>query len=431
MKKYIESNKLLTRAKKVTPLGAQTYSKSFRYFPEGVSPTFVKKAKGCIIHDVDGNKFIDFICALGPITVGYKDKKVNKSIIKQLNKGISFSIQSEVEVKLAEKLIQCIPGAEMVRFLKNGSDATTAAIRLARAFTKKSMVAVSGYHGMHDWYIGSTNNRLGIPKEICDLTVNFEYNNLDSIRDVFGKYKNQIAAVILEPIQGLGPNKDYLKALKEIVHDNGSVLIFDEVVSGFRYALGGAAEMYNVIPDLSAFGKGMGNGLAISVVSGRKDILSQIENGVFISTTFGGEALSIAGALEVINILSKPNTFDHFWKMGKIMKEGLIKLIEKYDLKGIVVFSGLEPHCGVLFNGYNNLNYLEINTIYSQTMIENGILTVGINNISLAHKEVHIRKFLKAADKAFSKIRLAINIGTTEGIIYGKNVNPVFKRNIN
>jgi len=408
MKIYDKSNEMLARAKKVTPLGAQTYSKSSRYYCEGNAPAFIDRGEGCYVYDVDGNKYIDFVCALGPITIGYNDKRINEAVIQQLNKGIIFSQQTEAELLLAEKVTEVIPCAEMVRFVKNGSDATTAAIRLARAYTNRELVAVSGYHGMHDWYIGSTVNNKGVPKAVCDLTKSFEYNNISSLRDLFEKFPNQIAAVILEPIQGDGAKEGYLQELKELTEKNGAVLIFDEVVSGFRYALGGASELYNVKPDLVTFGKGMGNGLPISAVAGKADILKLIEKGVFVSTTFGGEALSLAGALKTISILEEENSYKHIWELGEIMLTGLKELVKKYNLEDVIKVTGLAPHCGVSFEGIGSLTYLDINSVYSNVMTENGILTVGINNINLSHTKNDIEMFLDAAESQWLLLKLLL-----------------------
>lgn len=430
MKNYNKSNELLARAKKVTPLGAQTYSKSYRYYCEGSAPAFIDKGEGCYVYDVDGNKFIDFVCALGAITIGYNDERVNQAIIEQLNRGILFSQQTEVELLLAEKITEMIPCAEMVRFVKNGSDATTAAIRLARAYTNREMVAVSGYHGMHDWYIGSTVNNKGVPRAVCELTKSFEYNNIASIEDLFNSYPDQVAAVILEPIQGDGPNDGYLQKLKELSGKNGAILIFDEVVSGFRYALGGASELYNVKPDMVTLGKGMGNGLPISAVAGRADILKLIEQGVFISTTFGGEALSLSGALKVTSILEEENTYKHIWELGEMMLVGLQKLVKKYSLEKVISVKGLAPHCGLSFEGAGSLNYLDINTVYSSVMTENGVLTIGINNINLSHTKEDVETFLKASEKAMKAIKTAIDNDSITSFITGGKVDPVFKRNL-
>lgn len=430
MTNYKKNNELLKRAIEVTPLGAQTYSKSYRYYCQGDSPSFIDRGEGCYLYDVDGNKFIDFVCALGPITIGYNIEEVNNAIKEQLEKGISFSLQAEVEVELAEKIIEIIPCAEMVRFVKNGGDATTAAIRLARAFTGRDLVALSGYHGMHDWSIGSTENNKGIPKKVSNLTKTFEYNNIKSLEELFKQYPDEIAAVILEPIQANGPKDDFLQKVRQVTEENGAILIFDEVVSGFRYALGGASELYGVVPDMAAFGKGMGNGLPISAVAGKKEIMEQIEEGIFVSTTFGGEALSMAGSIAALKILEKPGAYDYIWKLGTMLKEGLENLIKKYELEEVILVSGLPPHCGVEFEDVGSLDYLDINSIYSQAMIHNGIITVGINNINLSHTEKEINAYLDAAEKAMVDIKKAIEQNSTEGILIGKKVNPVFKRNI-
>ncbi len=430
MSSYEKSDELLKRAVKVTPLGAQTYSKSYRYYCQGDSPSFIDRGEGCYLYDVDGNKFIDFVCALGPITIGYNVEEINDAVKAQLDKGISFSLQAEAEVELAEKIIEIIPCAEMVRFVKNGGDATTAAIRLARAYTERDLVALSGYHGMHDWSIGSTENNKGIPKAISDLTKTFEYNNIESLEELFNRYPDEIAAVILEPIQANGPKDDFLQKVKELTHKHGAVLIFDEVVSGFRYALGGASEYYGIVPDMAAFGKGMGNGLPISAVAGKKEIMKQIEEGIFVSTTFGGEALSMAGSLAALEILEKPGVYEHIWNLGTILKEGLEKLIDKYELNDVILVSGLPPHCGVEFEDVGSLDYLDINSIYSQAMIHNGIITVGINNINLSHTEEEINAYLKAAEEGMINIKKAIEQDSIEGILIGKKVDPVFKRNI-
>lgn len=430
MDKYEKSKKLLERAVEVTPLGAQTYSKSFRYYPIGNAPSFIEKGEGCYLYDVDGNKFIDFVCALGPITIGYNIKEVNDAVIEQLNKGISFSLQGEVEVILAEKLTEIVPCAEMVRFVKNGSDATTAAIRLSRAFTGRDIVALCGYHGMHDWSIGATENNRGIPEDVSKLTKKFEYNNIDSVKELFEEYPNQIAAIILEPIQANGPKDGFLDELRKLTEENGTILIFDEVVSGFRYALGGASELYGVTPDLVAFGKGMGNGLSISAVAGKKEIMHLIEEGIFVSTTFGGETISMAGAIAAINILSQDGAYDKIWDLGSKMDEGLKKLVEKYQLHDVIIVSGLPPHCGVEFEGIGSLDYLDIASIFYQTMVDNGILTVGINCLNLSHTEKEIDKYLEVSEKAMIEIKKAIEQDSTEGILKSGKINPIFRRNI-
>ena len=425
---FERSDELLERELKVSPLAAQTYSKSYRYFCRGTAPSYMDHGEGCFIYDVDGNKFIDFICALGPVTVGYNDPTVNKAVIDQVNKFASGTLQSELEVELAERLCEIIPCAEMVRFVKNGGDATTAAIRLARAYTGRDKVLMSGYHGMHDWSIGASANNKGVPKAVCELTINFTYNDLE---DLESKLKaNEVAAVILEPIQSNGPKDGYLEGVRELAHKYGAILIFDEVVSGFHYALGGAQEMFGVSPDLVAFGKGLGNGYPISAVAGRKDLLEQIEQGVFISTTFGGDSIAMAAALATLDILSRPGFYDHITKIGTMMRDGIQERIDKYDLNDVLSVSGLPAHCGVAFEGHGSLSYLDIQSVYSQTMLQSGILIFAIYFLNSSHTEKEVQTYLDATDKAFSLIRKAIDQDSVDDILVGGKVDPVFKRNI-
>lgn len=430
MQSFKKSQELLGRELKVSPLAAQTFSKSYRYFCNGIAPSFMDYGEGCYIYDVDGNKFIDYMCALGPITVGYNNPKVNEAVIKQVKKFSSGSLQSELEVQLAEKLCQIVPCAEMVRFVKNGGDATTAAIRLARAYTGCDVVLMSGYHGMHDWSIGASANNKGVPKAVSELTKNFTYNDLNDVKSKLEQYKGKVAAVILEPIQSNGPKDGYLQALKDLTHEYGAIFIFDEVVSGFRYALGGASELYGVTPDLAAFGKGMGNGYAISAVAGKKELLQQIEQGVFVSTTFGGDSVPMAAALATIEILEQPGFYEHINKIGKMQLEGVAKLIEKYSLQDVLSVSGMPAHGGVSFEGYGKLSYLDIQSVYSQTMIENGILVFAIWNLSGSITEKEVKMYLDATDKAFALIRKAVDADSVDGILRGGKVDPVFKRNI-
>lgn len=428
MQNFEKSEILLARELKVSPLAAQTYSKSYRYFSRGFAPSYMDHGEGCYIYDVDGNEFVDFMCALGPVTVGYNEPAVNEAVIKQVNKFASGSLQSELEVELAEKICEIIPCAEMVRFVKNGGDATTAGIRLARAYTGKDIVLMSGYHGMHDWSIGISENHRGIPEAIRKLTVSFLYNDLEDLEEKL--QKNEVAAVILEPIQGDGPKIGYLEGVKELAHKYGAILIFDEVVSGFHYALAGAQELYGVSPDLVAFGKGMANGYPISAIAGRKDLLKQIEEGVFVSTTFGGDSIAMAAALATIKILEQPGFYDHIVKIGTILRDGIQQRIDKYDLRDVLAVSGMPAHCGVSFEGYGSLDYLDIQSIYSQTILQNGIFQFAIYFLNLHHTEKEAKIYLDATDKAFSQIRKAIDQNSLEGILEGGKVNPVFKRNI-
>lgn len=431
MRTFDKNNALLERAVKVSPLAAQTFSKSHRYFIPGQSPMFIDRGEGARLYDVDGNEYLDFICSLGPITLGYNYPAVNQAVMEQLNRGIVFSTQAPVECELAEKLVEVIPCAEMVRFVKNGGDATTSAIRLARAFTGRERVAMCGYHGMQDWSIGASANRRGVPKAVCELTKTFTYNNLASLEALLDAHPDEYAAVILEPIQSNGTTAEFLQAVVDLAHKHGALAIFDEVVSGFRYAIGGGGEYYGVTPDLASFGKGCANGMPISFVAGRKDVLSLIEQGVFISTTFGGDAISMAGALATIKEMQEKDVIGHAWALGTILHDGLEALVKKHGVEKAVSVSGLAPHCGVAFDDVGSLDALDIQSVFAKLMLENGVLCQAITNISFSHTEQDVQIYLHAAEAAFIEIRRAIDADSVEGILPdGIRVNPVFKRNI-
>jgi glutamate-1-semialdehyde 2,1-aminomutase len=424
--KFKKSNELLIKARHLTPLGAQTYSKSYRYYVAGHAPLFLERGKGSKVWDIDGNKYVDFVCALGPVTVGYANSKINRAIKQQLKKGITFSLPHPISVKLAEKLTQIIPGAEMMRFLKNGADATFAAVKLARAFTNKELILMCGYHGMHDWSISVSENNAGVPINIRENTLLFEYNNMVQIEELFSKHKDKIAAVILEPIQANGPEDGYLEFLRRLTNDNNTLLIFDEVVSGFRYALGGAAEMFQVIPDIIAFGKGMANGMPLSVVAGRHEIIELIESKrVFISTTFGGETLSMASAIKTIEILEK-NSFKGMWKLGDLMFDGLKSQIIRYGLEDVCEVLGLSIHCGPIFKNYKGLDKFTFASIFNIELVKHGILSVGINNINLSHSKADIEQYLTAADSGFKSIKQFLM--SEQRYPYDTKIDPVFKR---
>lgn len=427
-KSFSKSAAILKKAKKIIPCASQTYSKSYKYFCEGSAPAFLDKGKGAYVWDVDGNRYIDFVLGLGAITIGYNNAGVNKAVVAQLKKGISFSQPTVLEVELADKLIKLIPCAEMVKFVKNGSDATSAAIRLARAFTGRDMILCSGYHGWHDWYVGSTENNLGVPRCVKNMTKRFVYNDICSLEVLLKKYKGKVACIIMEPVSGDGPEKGYLRQVKSLVHKYGALLIFDEVVSGFRMGISGAQGYYNVIPDLASFGKGMANGLALSAVVGRKDIMRLIENRAFISTTFGGEALSLAGAIAAINILEKKGVYEHIWDMGNLWKQKMQALIDKKDMNNMVRIGGLAPHCGLIFNKTGKLSNYDLASVFQQYVISKGILTIGINNFCLSHTKENIEAFVYFSDRAFDEVLKAVTQGNVKGILRGGSIQPVFRR---
>lgn len=323
-----KSLEYLARAEKVIPTCSQTFSKSWRYFPKGAAPVYLKGGYGSRVYDVDGNVYTDYILGLGPITLGYCYPKVDEAILDQLSSGIILSLPHPLEVELSELLVNIIPCADMVRFSKTGSEVTSAAIKAARAYTNREHIAQFGYHGWHDWYTAKTNRSKGIPLVYDSLVHTFEYNDLDSLRAIFDLYPDQVAAVIMEPTVIVSPLSNFLSQVRELTHQNGAVLIFDEIVTGFRWHLGGAQTYFRVIPDMATFGKGMANGMPLNCVVGRADIMKMYdwEGEVFFSTTFGGECLSLAAGLATINEMGEKGTINHCWNLGHKLIKGLSDL---------------------------------------------------------------------------------------------------------
>lgn len=288
--RYQQSEALLERALRTIPLGSQTFSKSRTQYPFGVSPYFIERGRGSHVWDVDGNEYVDMISGLCALTLGYCDPDVDAAVKAQLEDGIIFSLPHRLEMEVAEQLVSMVPCAEMVRFGKNGSDATAGAVRVARAFTGRDHVAVCGYHGWQDWYIGTTARNRGVPQATRDLSHTWAYNNIESLDAIFKAHPGQVAAVILEPMNVVEPAPGFLQAVKELTHKHGALLVFDETITGFRYANGGAQQLFGVTPDLATFGKGLANGYPVSAVAGRADVMQLMEE-IFFSFTFGGETL--------------------------------------------------------------------------------------------------------------------------------------------
>src|SRR5450759_2996115 len=327
--RYAKSEEMLERALRTIPLGTQTFSKSRTQYPHGVSPYFVTRGRGGHIWDVDGREYTDFIMSLCAVTLGYGDPDVDAAVRAQLDDGIIFSLPHPLELEVAEAVVDMVPCAEMVRFGKNGSDATSGAVRVARAFTGRDHVAACGYHGWQDWYIGATTRNLGVPQATRDLTHLFVYNDINSLAAIFREHPSDVACVIMEPMNLVEPEPGFLEEVAELARREGAVFVFDETITGFRYANGGAQEYFGVKPDLATFGKGMANGYPVSAVAGRADIMRLMEE-VFFSFTFGGEALSLAAAKATMDKLRAEPVTALLAQQGTKVMSGLAELIERH-----------------------------------------------------------------------------------------------------
>lgn len=368
---FAESERLLKQALKVIPNGTQTFSKSRTCLPAGVSPFYAARADGSRLWDVDGNEFLDFVNALTPIILGYNDPDVNRAIKEQVDNGVIFSLPHLLEIEVAEMIRDLVPCAEMVRFGKNGSDATTGAIRLARAYTGRDRIAVCNghYHGWHDWSIGISGRNLGVPQAVKDLTHTFEYNDIDSLHRLFKDRPNQYAAVIMEPMNRTWPLGDFLHEVRDLAHQNGALFILDEVITGFRFAVGGAQEYFGVTPDLACFGKAIANGYPLSVIAGKAEIMRRMED-IHYSFTYAGECLSLAAAKATLTKIRGENVPAYLAALGQ----------------------------GIPGTGHPAWRHLKIGnkTLFLQEMHKRGILCLGTVNLSYAHTLTDVARLVKA-----------------------------------
>ena len=425
MSRYQHSEAMLARAERVIPLGSQTFSKSKTQYPFGVSPYFVTHGKGSRVWDVDGNEYVDFINSLCSVTLGYCDPDVTAAVQVQLHKGTIFSLGTELEIVVAEKLVEMVPSAEMVRFGKNGSDATSGAIRLARAFTGRDRVAVCGYHGWQDWYIGSTARNRGVPKSVGALTHNWTYNDPDSLKTLLVQYPGEFAAVIMEPMNVAFPKPGFLEEVQALCRKEGTLLVFDETITGFRYANGGAQELFGVIPDLATFGKGLANGYPVSAVAGRADVMKLMEE-IFFSFTFGGETLSLAAALATLEKLQREPVVQTMNRTGEQVIRQTQTLIDSHGLGDVLSLCGHPTWSFLTFKDARGHSMWEIKTLFMQEVLKRGVLAIGTHNISYAHTVDDLGKL----DQVYGEVFAVLADGMARGIqpmLDCKVLEPLFR----
>lgn len=424
-KRILENNKrLLARAEKMIPRASQTLSKAPDQFVRGVSPYAIKKAKGCFSFDVDGNKYIDLASSLGAIILGYQHPVVEKAVAAQRKLGTIFSLPGDIEVELAEVLTKTLPFIEMVRFGLNGSDVTTAAIRVARAYTGRDHVAKCGYHGWADWSISTHPLRSGgIPQVVKDLTHEFGYNNIESLKKIFLEHPNQIAAVILEPYNTTLPQDDFLQKVKDLTHQNGAILIFDELVTGFRLAFGGAAQYFNVEPDLVCYGKAISNGEPLSVLAGRKKIMQVLDaNNIFFSFTYGGYLPSIRAALAVLDFMRKKDVQKQLWRSGELLSREYNTLALRYNIPTKSMGIGPMPH--FLFKDAEGNDNLPLKSLFLQECAKEGILTNCSIALNYSLTEPIIKEVLNRIERVFKILRAAIANDTVVAQLEGPMTRP-------
>jgi len=417
-----QSNAWYERATGLIPAGCQTLAKGPGQFVNGVAPKFLRRGRGARVWDVDGNEYLDLSMAVGPLSLGYADPDVDHAIAQQLADGISFSLIHPLEVEVAELVREVVPGAEMVRYSKTGADVTTAAVRLARAYTGRSKVLSCGYHGWHDWYVAVTDRHRGVPEAVRDLSYTFEYNDLDGLAAVL----DDVACVILEPVTFQAPKPGFLSGLRELCTQRGVVLIFDEMWTGFRIALGGAQQHFGVQADLATFSKAIANGMPLSVLAGRSEIMRLCERDVFFFTTFGGEALSLAAAKATIAKLRSQRVPEHIASLGRRMHDGLKALTRNLNLPYVRPL-GL-PYRTMLGFDASAADPLEQKTLVQQELIRRGVLWNGFHHFSLAHTEADVDYVLEAYGQVLPMLGEAVETRSVAQRLRGSVLEPVFRK---
>lgn len=419
-----QSQALLERARKVIPGCAQTFSKGYTQYVLGAAPVFLERGKGCRVWDVDGNEYIDYVQGLLPNILGYANEQVNEAVTVQLAEGHSFSLPHPIEVELAERLTRLIPCAEMVRFGKNGSDATSGAVRAARAFTGREHIACCGYHGWQDWYIGTTTRNAGVPKAVRELTHPFAYNDLDGLERLLRGY--EFAAVIMEPFNFVEPDPGFLGGVKAAAQKHGAVLIFDEICSGFHFGLGGAQKLFGVTPDLACFGKAMANGFPISCVVGRAEIMRTFDE-IFYSFTFAGEVSSMAAALKVLEILETTDVLQRIEANGRTLQDAITVMSREAGLDGQIQAAGRPQWSLLKFLDEKGSASQLVKSLFQQEAVKRGVLLLATHNLSGAHDASAIKQTLEVYAEVLKTLASWLKEPQPARFLEGPMIQPIFQ----
>ncbi|MFC2742122.1 MAG: aspartate aminotransferase family protein [Selenomonas artemidis] len=418
------SNALWQEAQDKILSGCQLYSKGPETHIEGVSPIYIDHGKDAHVWDVDGNEYIDYDMGLGPILLGYQYKAVDDAVIAQLRRGMGYSLVAPEEVEYARLCVKHIPSAGKVRFLKTGSGATEAAVRIARAYTGRKHILRGEYHGWHEWTAAAESVRQGgLLAELRNYVHKFDYNDLDKVQEYFETYQGEVAAVITEAVENEAPKGDFLQQLKDLCHANGALLIFDEVVNGFRFSIGGAQQYFGVTPDISTFGKAAANGMPLSIVAGRKDIMEEVDKKIFISTTFGGDCLSLAAGIAVMKELESGEVNRAIWEKGQYLQDNFRRLAKDIDVP--IDLKGYPCRMNLDYTDYEGKRDWLYNSIFMQESVKRGVL-LGWNIFPCyTHTREDLDFTLNVFEDAMKVYREALRSGHPERYMEGKPLKIV------
>jgi glutamate-1-semialdehyde 2,1-aminomutase len=417
------------------PGGAHTYSRGDDQYPENAHFT-LSHGEGCYVWDTDGNKYLDYGMGLRSVTIGYAYPDIVEAALAEIKKGNTLARATHTELKAAELITDLIPCADMVKFSKNGSTVTTAAVKLARVYTGRKYVAICADHpffSYDDWFISSTVVDKGIPEEYKKLTLKFNYNDVVSLERLFEAYPNQIAAVILEPVASSPPENNFLFLIRDLCSKNHTVLIFDEMITGFRWHIQGAQKYFEVNPDIATFGKGMANGFSVAALVGRREILdlggilNEGEERVFlISTTHGAEMCGLGAFIKTVEVYKDLGVIKHLWDYGEKLMGGMNVIARELGINDFFYLEGYPCSPTFITKDKNGQNSMELRTIFTYEMASNNILFPWIA-LCYSHKERELEMTLEAARKALKVYCQALN-SDVNTYIKGSVLKPVFRR---
>ena len=403
-------------AETVIPWGATMISKAGPYIPRDVCPMYAKHGQGGRFFDLDGNEFIDFNAALLAVNLGYGDPDVNAAVARQLQDGNLFSLSHTLEAEVAQLVTEMVPCAEMVMYGKNGSDVTSMAVRLARAITGRDHIACSSYHAWHDWYAGTTPLNQGVPRAVQELTHTFTYNSIESLHTLFRSYPGQIALVIMEPYTMELPRPGFLEEVQALTRANGALLCFDEVVTGFRLAIGGGQEAFGVTPDLACFGKALANGFPLTLLAGKQEYLQQL-TGCLVAMTYAGELLALAAARATLEKIRREPVLQRIHQQGGRLLTAVKGTLERCVAAGAVTL-GAHPALPMLrLNGGCGCTDGALRTLLMQEMADRGIFNSGLNSITYAHTDEDVDRLIQAYSEIAPLLEDALEKGDVSHLL--------------
>jgi glutamate-1-semialdehyde 2,1-aminomutase len=432
--RFDESRRLSQRARALIPGGSHTYAKGVDQFPEHM-PGIIERGHGCHVWDADGNEFIEYGMGLRAVTLGHAYAPVIEAVERTLPLGTNFARPARLELECAEKFLSIVQWADMVKFCKDGSDALDGAVRLARAHTGRDRIAICGDHpffSTSDWFIGTTDMPGGVPQWTRAQTVKFHYNDLPGLRALFSAYPGEIASVVMEPARTEEPAAGYLQAVKALCHEQGALLIFDEMITGFRWHLGGAAAVYGVTPDLATFGKALGNGFSLSALAGRREIMElggfdhKRERVFLLSTTHGAESHTLAAGIATMHCYQHEGVVERLYRQGARLRVGIEQRTQALGLSGN--FGVISRDCNLLYftRDAEGKPSGPLRTLFLQELLSRGVIAPSLV-VSYSHTDADIDRTLDIIEAALQVYRRALD-GGSDGLLRGRAVLPVFRK---